>query len=106
MNSPNEIVINLAIAERSFKVKVETQNEEFVRKMCHQVNTKIKEYTSEFPGKDMQDLLSMILIWFACEQSNQAHNYQKLSLDFLTEKLQSIDNMLTQQLETNQTLNL
>jgi cell division protein ZapA len=36
-----------------------------LRKTVKTINEKIIEYKTQFAGKDMQDYVSMVLIWFA-----------------------------------------
>jgi cell division protein ZapA len=43
-------------------------DEESVRKIAKLINDKILEFKSSFAGKDMQDYISMVLLWFVTEQ--------------------------------------
>jgi cell division protein ZapA len=38
-----------------------------VRKVLKTINEKIVEYKTQFAGKDMQDYISMVLIWYATQ---------------------------------------
>lgn len=62
------IPINIIIADRSYRLKIAPQDEEVVRKTIKTINDKIVEYKTSFAGKDMQDYVSMVLLWFATEQ--------------------------------------
>ena len=62
------IPINVVIADRSYRIKIEARDEEMVRSTMKMVNEKIVEFKTNFSGKDMQDYVSMVLLWFATEQ--------------------------------------
>ncbi|MBC7848990.1 MAG: cell division protein ZapA [Chitinophagaceae bacterium] len=64
------IPINIVIGDRSFRIKVEPNDEEVVRKTLKLINDKIIEYKTEFAGKDMQDYISMVVLWYATQQEN------------------------------------
>lgn len=61
------IPANIMIADRHFRIKVEPADEETVRHSVKIINDKVMEFKKAFPGKDMQDYVSMVLIWFATE---------------------------------------
>lgn len=64
----NELIpINILIGDRNYRIKVAPQHEEHVRKTIKTINEKILEFRSAFAGKDMQDYISMVLIWYATE---------------------------------------
>lgn len=63
------IPVNIVIADRSYRLKIEVSDEEMVRKTAGLINDKITEFKTNFAGKDMQDYVSMALLWFATEQS-------------------------------------
>lgn len=63
------IAISALIGDRTFRIKIEPKDEEVVRKTLKSINDKILEFKSQFAGKDMQDYISMVLIWFATEQN-------------------------------------
>ena len=62
------IAISALIGDRTFRIKIEPIDEEVVRKTLKSINDKILEFKTNFAGKDMQDYISMVLIWFATEQ--------------------------------------
>lgn len=63
------IVINVIIGDRNFRLKANRSDEETVRKTVKMVNDKVMEYKAKFAGKDMQDYISMALLWLATEQN-------------------------------------
>lgn len=62
------IPVNIVIADRSYRLKIQPEDEEIVRKTIKTINEKIIEFKTNFAGKDMQDYVSMVLLWFATEQ--------------------------------------
>lgn len=67
---PNLIPINILIGDRTYRIKILPSDEEPVRKTLKLINDKILEFRSQFAGKDMQDYISMVLIWFATQPQN------------------------------------
>jgi cell division protein ZapA len=62
------IPVNIVIADRSYRLKIEATDEEIVRKTMRTINEKIVEFKTIFAGKDMQDYVAMVLLWYATEQ--------------------------------------
>jgi cell division protein ZapA (FtsZ GTPase activity inhibitor) len=61
------IPINILIGDRTYRIKVSPEHEEHVRKTVKIINEKVLEYRTSFAGKDMQDYISMVLIWYATD---------------------------------------
>lgn len=67
----NELIpINIVIGDRSYRVRVAAKDEEAVRKTTKIINDKLVEFKTEFSGKDMQDYVSMVILWYATQQQN------------------------------------
>ncbi len=64
------IPINVLIGDRTYRVKVASKDEEVVRKTLKNINDKIIEFKTQFSGKDMQDYIAMVILWFATQQPN------------------------------------
>lgn len=62
------IAISALVGDRSYRIKISPEDEEVVRKTLKAINDKILEFKTQFAGKDMQDYISMVLLWFATEQ--------------------------------------
>ena len=62
------IAINITVADRSYRLKIDPEDEEMVRSTVKKLNEKIIDYKTNFAGKDMQDYVSMVLLWYATEQ--------------------------------------
>ncbi|MBA2762775.1 MAG: cell division protein ZapA [Segetibacter sp.] len=91
------IPVNIGIADRSFRLKILPEDEEIVRKTIKTINEKIIEYKTNFSGKDMQDYVSMVLLWFATEQQKPTPE-QTLQTESL-EKLNRIEEVLDKVLQ-------
>ncbi|MFM9908725.1 MAG: cell division protein ZapA [Chitinophagaceae bacterium] len=84
------IPINIIIADRSYRVKVEPKDEEVVRRTLKEINDKIIEFKTMFSGKDMQDYVSMVILWYATQQQKeQVVGFSKATEDSLN-KLESL----------------
>ena len=86
------------IDERTYKLTIDKQEEEIVRKAARLINDKIKEFAKSYAFKDKQDLLSMIALQYTSsalnyEQSNVYNNTK------LKEKLLELDKVLDMNLD-------
>ncbi|MDQ2719628.1 MAG: cell division protein ZapA [Bacteroidota bacterium] len=61
------IPLNIIIGDRNYRIKILPSDEEVVRRTLKTINDKIIEFRTQFAGKDMQDYISMVLIWYATE---------------------------------------
>lgn len=86
------IPVNILIADRSYRLKIEAKDEEMVRKTANLINDKITEFKTHFAGKDMQDYVSMVLLWFATEQNQSGIDLVKW--DETAAKLASLEKMV------------
>ena len=72
------IPVNITIADRSYRVKIASKDEEAVRKTAALINQKMVEYKNAYAGKDMQDYISMVLLWFTTEQQQNGQNLYEI----------------------------
>jgi len=86
------IPVNILIADRSYRLKIEAGDEEMVRKTAALINDKITEFKTHFAGKDMQDYVSMVLLWFATEQNQSGIDIVKW--DEVAARLASLEKMV------------
>ena len=77
-NLEEMIPVNITIADRTYRVKVAPKDEEAVRKTAAIINQKMVEFKGAYAGKDMQDYISMVLLWFATEQQQSGQNLYEL----------------------------
>jgi cell division protein ZapA (FtsZ GTPase activity inhibitor) len=90
------IVASVVIGDRTYRLKIEPRDEEMVRKTVKTINDKIIEYKTQFAGKDMQDYVAMVLIWFATElQTGSVHDVEKENMQG---QLDSLEALLDKQL--------
>lgn len=86
------IPVNISIADRTYRVKISPEDESTVRNSVKIINDKIMEFKTSFPGKDMQDYISMVLVWFATESKNK--NVSLNDEKHLLEKLNQIEKLV------------
>lgn len=96
----NELIpISALIGDRTYRIKVEPSDEEAVRRRIKSINDKIVEFKSMFAGKDMQDYIAMVLIWFATEQMETVT--ADVEKEDLADQLNTIERLLDSQLAGN-----
>ena len=91
------IPITIVIGDRNYRIKVEPKDEEVVRKTVKTINEKIVEFKTMFVGKDMQDYVSMVLIWYATELTGK--EAPLLETAKLSGKLTAIEKLINDQLD-------
>lgn len=77
------------IGDRNYRVRIDAHDEESVRKISKQINDKIIEFKTNFAGKDMQDYISMVLLWFVTEQQQGG-----FAISGISEELQGLEQLL------------
>jgi cell division protein ZapA (FtsZ GTPase activity inhibitor) len=77
-NSNEMIPVNITIADRTYRVRIAPKDEEAVRKTAAIINQKMVEFKNLYAGKDMQDYISMVLLWFTTEQQSNGQNLYEL----------------------------
>ena len=70
------IPLNILIGDRTYRIKSLPKDEEVIRKTLKIINDKILEFKTQFAGKDMQDYIAMVLIWYATQPSSSMNNEQ------------------------------
>ena len=85
------IPINLVIGDRSYRVRIDAADEEKVRKLIKLINDRVLEFKYNFSGKDMQDYIAMVLLWFVTEQQESgAHT----DMERVSEELTALETLL------------
>ena len=83
------IPINVVIGDRSYRVKLAPGDEEAVRRTLKTINEKLVEFKTQFAGKDMQDYVSMVLLWYATQQGqDRAHSQLSSQLSDSLERVE------------------
>lgn len=98
MADDNLIPLNLVIGDRTYRVRINPNDEEVVRKTVKTINDKMLEFKTNFAGKDMQDYIAMVLVWFATEQNAAISN--QVNLDNVSSRLQTLERMIDGVLES------
>lgn len=83
-----ELTITVNIADRPYRLKIQAEEEEFIRKASKLINEKIKEYSNLYAFNDRQDLLSMVVLHFATSTLNvekEKGSNESLIIDKLVE---------------------
>jgi hypothetical protein len=69
MSEVELIPINIVIGDRTYRIKTLPKDEEVIRHTLKTINEKIIEFKTQYSGKDMQDYIAMVLIWYATQTS-------------------------------------
>lgn len=96
----NELIaISALIGDRTYRIKIQPNDEEVVRRRIKTINEKIIEFKTQFAGKDMQDYIAMALVWFATEETEPVA--AEMEKEDLSEQLNAIERLLDHQLASN-----
>ena len=89
-----EISIKINIADRVYPLKINSEDEENVRKAAKLVNDRIKEFQENYAVRDKQDLLSMCILQIATEHLNLDKIHKTMFFDN-TEHMEKLDKKLS-----------
>ena len=87
------IPVNIVIADRTYRIKTLPEDEEVIRKTVKLINDKIIEFKTMYAGKDMQDYIAMVVIWYATQ--NVGVSTKDTQQAEILAGLQKLDSMLT-----------
>lgn len=89
------IPINIVIGDRTYRIRTLAKDEGVIRSTLKTINDKIIEFKTQFAGKDMQDYIAMVMIWYAT-QLNADNNplLEKEMKDALEKIEQQLDKAL------------
>ncbi len=95
---PEQLIpATITIADRSYRIRIQPSDEEVVRKTVKTINEKIIDFKTQFAGKDMQDYVAMVLVWYATEQNDVSA--AEVERENITDKLNLLERMLDGQLQ-------
>jgi cell division protein ZapA len=98
MQAMSELIpVTVMIADRTYRIRIQPKDEEVLRKTIKTINEKIIEFKTQFAGKDMQDYVAMVLMWFATEQN--AAVVQQVDKDNIASRLETLERMLESSLK-------
>ena len=86
------IPVNILLGDRTYRIKTSRNDEEIVRKTVKLINDKIVEFKTNFAGKDMQDYIAMVIIWYATQNANLDN--PSVLIEQLTDRLSKIEAQL------------
>ena len=97
------IPVNIVIGDRTYRIRTNPSDEEIIRKTVNMINDKIIEFKTQFAGKDMQDYIAMVIIWYATQNAGGDGNsmLNKEMTDALTKMELQISNTLEKISSTN-----
>ena len=92
----NELIpVTVLIADRTYRLKIHPKDEEILRKTVKTINEKVIEYKTQFAGKDMQDYIAMVMIWYATQTTSDTNqNLEKEMLGALGKIEEQMDKAL------------
>ena len=82
------IPVNIVIGDRTYRIKTNPSDEEAIRRTLKTINDKIVEFKTQFSGKDMQDYIAMVMIWYATQVGSETSPAVEKEL---TEALQKME---------------
>ncbi len=86
------IPVNIVIGDRTYRIKTNPSDEEAIRRTLKTINDKIVEFKTQFAGKDMQDYVAMVLIWYATQSKDDTNPaLEKEMTDVLLKIEQQLD---------------
>ena len=83
------IPINVVVGDRTYRIRIDPADEETVRKTVKIINDKLVEFKTAFAGKDMQDYIAMVVLWYATTAGERANQE-----GYTAEKLQRLESIL------------
>ncbi len=93
----NDFSITVRIADREYRLNINKNNEELVRKAAKIINENITKYAENFDYKDKQDLLAMVTLQHAVKELELAKQVV-FKEEQLFGKLKEIDRVLSDKL--------
>lgn len=68
------IPVNVVIAGRSYRIRIDKEDEGFVRKAVKRANDQLAELRRVYAGKDDQDFIAMCLLMYATDRGTGSNN--------------------------------
>jgi len=92
MSTEKLIAASILIGDRSYRVRVEAHEEEHLRKTVKVINEKIIEFKTTLAGKDMQDYVAMVMLWYATQANSEVKRH--MDEEIVQENLNKISKLL------------
>ncbi len=94
----DELPINITIAGRPYRLTVNRNEEETIRKAAKHIEGQMSHYAGNFKYSDKQDLLAMVVLHFATLAINNQEEVSFITKS-LSPTLAGIDGILTEALK-------
>jgi len=88
-----ELSVKVAIANRTYPLRIQNEEEQDVMGAAQQINKRMKEIEDNYAVKDKQDLLAMSALQLLTENKDQ--HATKGSKDTFNKKLHEMDRILS-----------
>lgn len=86
----SQVIVNLKIHNRNYKIKVPQEEEAFVRKTAEEINNHISEFQKKYRGRDIQDYFALTMIARMTTDKPVAETND----DEVNEELKKIENLI------------
>ena len=86
-----KLSIRVNIADRYYPLKIESEDEEKIRKAAKLINDKVSQYKTKYADKDIQDFMAMAALQFVIRLIEME---EKTEEGNLIEKLQQLNEAL------------
>src|SRR4051812_22061892 len=70
----NTISVSVWLAGRSYRIRIQPEEESAVRKAVKLADEKVKEMRNHYAGKDDQDFMAMCLLSYAADSAIESFN--------------------------------
>jgi cell division protein ZapA len=95
----SEFSISVNVADRSYKLVIEKEEEELFRNSAKLIDKRIKEYSGSYAFKDKQDLLAMVALEHTVSFLQKEQTMKESEL-LLNDRLAGIDDALNELLKS------
>ena len=92
----DKLSIRVNVADRYYPLKVESENEERIRKAARLINEKVLQYKQRYSDKDVQDFLAMASLQYVIKLNEDE---ERLISDKLPEALRELARKIDDVLE-------
>ena len=87
----DKLSIRVNVADRYYPLKVESENEDRIRKAARLINEKVLQYKQRYVDKDIQDFLAMAALQYVIRlieiEDKEGDNTLEQEMRDLTEKI-------------------
>lgn len=95
----DDVSISVNILDRRYKLRINTAEEEYLRKAAELIDTQARSYGKIYTFQDHQDLLAMVALT-QITQLTKIQDNVKFKDTKLMDKLNSINQLLSEHVET------